>query len=101
MLQMNGASHPIPSQVMPDVMTPDSMVAKLDEFESMADDTVTQEDRDVSFYQQTHTSRRTKKHKHEDRGVRGFRRCLCVGGGLVVDVVTAFCICVGGVVVLA
>lgn len=38
------------SQVMPDVMTPDSMVAKLDEFEAMAEDTVTQEERDVSLH---------------------------------------------------
>lgn len=33
---------------MPDVMTPDSMVSKLDTFEGMAEDQVTQEDRDVS-----------------------------------------------------
>lgn len=33
---------------MPDVMTPESMVTKLDEFESMAEDAVSQEDRDVS-----------------------------------------------------
>lgn len=35
-------------QVMPDVMTPESMVTKLDEFESMAEDAVSQEDKDVS-----------------------------------------------------
>lgn len=31
-------------------MTPESMVAKLDEFESMAEDAVSQEDRDVSLH---------------------------------------------------
>lgn len=34
---------------MPDVMTPDSMVTKLDTFEGMAEDAVTQEDKDVSY----------------------------------------------------
>ncbi|CAM9872438.1 unnamed protein product, partial [Ectocarpus sp. 13 AM-2016] len=34
-------------KVMPDVMTPDSMVTKLDTFEGMAEDAVTQEDKDA------------------------------------------------------
>ena len=46
-------------QVMPDVMTPESMVTKLDEFESMAEDAVSQEDRDVRM-SLTHTANATR-----------------------------------------
>lgn len=48
---------------MPDVMTPESMVTKLDEFESMAEDAVSQEDRDVSTVQYSpHTQQTNATH---------------------------------------
>lgn len=49
-------------QVMPDVMTPESMVTKLDGFESMAEDAVSQEDRDVSHSPTPQTQHVTHAH---------------------------------------
>lgn len=66
---------------MPDVMTPESMVTKLDAFEAMAEDAVTQEDRDVSLCTQTHHTRNAVSSGFPSLFVLVFDLLLPGGGG--------------------